>query len=150
MKVTKNGVLKLGAKDTRVGNFVFTEEPDHVKVQDINTVFFVRVSKRMAVGIWLTNILGMGEKGHDTLKTWASTLWSVLSPAPDNEYIQDLLKAADSALNRHPEWYGIKKDATEEEDAEAAQEVREMTEFEKEVKNLAEKEDEKENGQKAQ
>ena len=143
MKVTKKGLLKLDAKDTRVGNFVFTEEPGHIKVQDINSVYCVRVSKRMALGIWLENILGMGEKGHDTLKTWVATLWSVLSPAPDDGYVQDLLTAADSALNRHPEWYGIKKDATEEEDAEAAQEVKEMAEFEEEVKKLTEKEDSK-------
>lgn len=140
MKVTKKGLLKLDAKDTRVGNFVFTDEPGYIKVQDINTVYCLRISKRMALGIWLENILGMGEKGHDTLKVWVATMWSVLSVAPDDGLIQDLLKASDSALNRHPEWYGIKKDATEEEDAAAAQEVREMAEFEEEIRNLAEKE----------
>lgn len=111
MKVTKKGVLKLDANDTRVGNFVFSNEFEHIKVQDINTVFSVRISKRTAPGAWMMNVLGLGEKGHDALKTWATTLWSVLSPAPDNEYVQDILKAADSALNRHPEWYGIKKNA---------------------------------------
>ena len=141
MKVTKSGRLKLGAKDTRVGNFVFTDEMEHIKVQDINSTIMVRIGKRMPLGIWLTNILGMGEKGNDTLHTWVATVWSVLSPAPDNDYIADLLKAADEALNRHPDWYGIKADATDEEDAEAIQEVKEMTEFEEEVRSLAEKED---------
>ena len=141
MKVTKSGKLRLDAKDTRVGNFVFTDEVEHVKVQDLGSTTVVRIGKRMPLGIWLTNILGMGEKGNDTLRTWVATVWSVLSPAPDNDYITDLLKAADAALKRHPEWYGIKEDATDEEDAEALNEVKEMTEFEEEVKNLAEKDD---------
>lgn len=141
MKVTKSGKLKLDAKDIRVGNFVFTLEEGHVKVQDINSVYVLRIGRRMPLGVWVENILGMGEKGHDTLHTWVATMWSVLSPAPDNDYITGLLKAADEALHRHPEWYGIKADATDEEDAEALREVKEMTEFEEQVRDLAEKED---------
>lgn len=144
MKVTKSGKLKLDAKDTRVGNFVFTDELEHVKVQDLGSTFVLRVGKRMPLGIWLANILGMGEKGNDTLHTWVATLFSALSPAPDNDYIVDLLKAADSAIHRHPDWYGIKEDATDAEHDDALNEVKEMKQFEEEVKNLSEKDGGKE------
>lgn len=141
MKVTKKGILKLDANDTRVGNFVFTNEEEHIKVQDINTVYWLRISKRMPLGIWLNNIIRTGEAGYDTLKTWVATVWSVLSVAPDDGFIHDLLKASDSALNRHPDWYGIDRSQSEEDDRNAAEEVKGMMEFEEEVKNLSEKKD---------
>ena len=50
--------------------------------------------------------------------------------------MKDALEMAHAALERHPDWYGIKKDATPEEDADALKEVQEMKQFEEEVRNL--------------
>lgn len=145
MKVTKNGRVKLDSRDTRVGNFVVTDEPEHIKIQDINSTYHIRISKRMPVGIWLTALLERGESALPTLKTYIAVVWSMLSVAPDDDFVQDIIKATEAALKRHPDWYGIKADATDEEHAEAAREVREMKEFEEEVKKLddAEKQESK-------
>lgn len=139
MKVTKKGI-KLEDGEIRIGNFFIKEEPktEHIKITDLNGVFSFRVWTRIPVGIWLKNMLDM--KAEDTLKTYIATMWSVFSVAPDDEYIKDALTMADSALNRHPDWYGIRADATDEEDADALAEVKEMMEFEEEIKNLEEKE----------
>jgi hypothetical protein len=142
MKIKKDGNVCLDEKDTRVGNFVFTEEEEHVKAQDIGRMFVVRLSKRLPIGIWLSNIIGMASDGLVTLKTWVATIWTVLSVAPDNDYIRDLMNAAEACLNRHKDWYGIKDDATEEDDAKAVEEMKEMSEFEDDVKKALEKEKE--------
>jgi len=140
MKIKKDGNVCLDEKDTRVGNFVFTEEEEHVKAQDIGRMFVVRLSKRLPIGIWLSNIIGMASDGLVTLKTWVATIWTVLSVAPDNDYIRDLMNAAEACLNRHKDWYGIKDGATEEDDAKAVEEMKEMSEFEDDVKKALEKE----------
>jgi len=139
MKVTKNGKVKLESGEVRFGNFFVKDEADngHIRVVDLNSCFSVRISKRMPLGIWMDNILKMGEKGEETIKTWIGAMWSVLSMAPDQEYVEALIKAADANLNRHPDWYGGKAGgATEDDDAEALEEVKGMTEFEKEVVGL--------------
>ena len=113
-------------------------ENGHIKIQDINGVFSVRVSVRMPIGIWLKSIIEKGAEGEATLKTYAAVLWSMLSVAPDNEFVQDILKSSQSALERHPDWYGYNKTDDEAANAEAAQEVKEMAEFEKSVGEMPE------------
>lgn len=112
---TKDGKIKLEKGDIRVGNFVLSVEEQHIKVQDLNKYFTLRFHKRMPVGIWLDGLIKRGDEGKDSLKTYISVLWSVLSVAPDNEYMQDLIKAAQEGLARHPEWYGKKEDKDEKE-----------------------------------
>jgi len=145
MKVTKDGNVKLEAYEIRIGNFFVKKERDHIKIQDINAVFSYRANTRMPIGIWLENMwdgVKKGESGAEvTLKTYIAMMWSFFSVAPDNDFVKDVLRITEDALNRHPDWYGIKKDATAEEDAEAAREVKEMREFEDEVKDAIRKED---------
>ena len=145
MKVSKKtGRVRLEENEVRVGNFFVMREADHMKICDLNTVFLHRVSRSMPVGIWLENIWARANNGEEaslnTLKTYIATLWSAFSVAPDDEYISDLLNASRAALERHPDWYGVKADATDEEDVEAVKEVKEMKEFEEDVKKLVEKE----------
>jgi len=138
MKISKRtGRLKLDSKDTRIGNFIVSVEPEHVKIQDINSVYFIRYSKRMPMGIWLGNLLEMGEEGLNSIKTYIAVMWSLFSVSPDNELVQDILRAAENALKRHPDWYGYKMTDDDAENDKAAQEVKEMKEFEEEVKNLS-------------
>ena len=136
MKIRKNGTIQLGPRDRRIGNFVVTDGDDYIRLQDISSVYNLRVSKRMPLGIWLAGVLSRGEAGDDTLKTYISVMWSLLSVAPDDGFVRDLLDASAQALQRHPDWYGYNTDPTPEEDAEAAREVREMKQFEQDLKDL--------------
>lgn len=140
MKVTKKGIVKLEKDEVRVGNFFVKREDDHMKIADLNDVFSFRANRRMAIGIWLENTwyrAMMGEEvGVDNLKTYIATMWSVFSVAPDDAYIQDALTMAQNALGRHPEWYGIKAEATDEEHKQASDDVKGMKEFEEAIKNL--------------
>ena len=140
MKVTRKNKVKLEDGEIRIGNFFIREEPktEHIKITDLNGVFSFRVWTRIPVGIWLKNMLE--QRADDTLKTYIAVMWSVFSVAPDDEYVAGLLNLANEALNRHPDWYGFDPSATDEDDEKAATEVREMMEFEQEVRNLAEKE----------
>ena len=136
---SKTGKVKLEPDEIRVGNFFVKRENSHIKIQDLNGVFSFRANRRMAVGIWLENMWDAArtdEGAVNTLKTYIATMWSVYSVVPDNDYVKDALEMAHAALDRHPDWYGIKKAATPEEDAEALKEVQEMKQFEEEVKNL--------------
>lgn len=139
MKVTKEGKVRLEKGEVRLGNFFIRDEGEDkpIKVVDLNGCFSIRVSKRMPLGIWLTNIMEMGEKGHETLRTWIATMWAVLSMVPDQEFVEGLVKTADACLERHPDWYGGRKgEATEEEDAAALEEVKNLNEFEEDVRKI--------------
>lgn len=113
MKV-KNGKYKLEKNDIRVGNFVLSVEEQHIKVQDLNKFFTLRFHKRMPVGIWLDSLIKRGDEGKDSLKTYIAVIWSVLSVIPDSEYMQALVDDAQEGLERHPEWYGKKKEDGQE------------------------------------
>lgn len=138
MKVTKEGNVKLEKGEVRVGNFFFRDEGEneHIRVTDLNSCFTIRVLKRMPLGIWLDNMMDLSRtdvKGGDTLKTWAAVMWSLLAVVPDDQFVKELIKSTEDALNRHPDWYGYDKDA---DDDEAIQDVKEMKEFEEEIRNL--------------
>ena len=145
MKVTKEGKVRLEKGEVRIGNFFLRDEGEDkpIKIVDLNSCFSVRVSKRMPLGIWLDNIIKMGEKGHETLHTWVGAMWTVLSMAPDQEFVEDLVHAADANLKRHPDWYGGNPDATEEDDAKALEEVEGISEFEEDVRKLPDEDEEK-------
>ena len=137
MKVNKKGEPKLEKGEVRIGNFFVKEEPEHIKIQDLNTVFTHRIRKETAIGIWVGNMLKQGEGGLASLRTYIGTLWSVFSPAPDNEFIEALLKDTSECIHRHPEWYGGKKEeVSDEEDQKIIEEQREMAEFVEQVKNM--------------
>lgn len=140
MKVRKNGTVKLESGEVRIGNFFVKDEGTHIRLQDLNSVFSHRVDKRMPVGIWLANMLEQkSEPGHiESIRTYIAATWSLFSVVPDNDFITEVIRVADECMNRHPDWYGIKADATPEEDAEAIREVREMKQFEEDVKKVAE------------
>lgn len=138
MKTTKDGKIKLEKGEVRIGNFFFRDEGEneHIRVTDLNSCFTIRVLKRMPLGIWLDNMIDLSKvdvNGGNTLKTWAAVMWSLLSVVPDDEFVRVLIKSTEEALNRHPDWYGYDKDA---DDDEALQDVKEMKEFEEEIRNL--------------
>lgn len=147
MKISKkDGTPRLEKGEVRIGNFFVRDEGDneHIRVVDLNSCFTIRVWKRMPLGIWLDNMLKRGDSAHESIKAWVSVMWSVLSVAPDQEFVGNLLEVAKDALERHPDWYGVKSDATPEEDAEAVSDVEGIMEFESDVKEVMEKDNERE------
>jgi len=137
MRVNKDGKVRLEKGETRIGNFFVRDEGDngYVSVTDLNSCFKIRIIKRMPLGIWLGNIMQMGEAGHGTIKTWVAVMWSLLSVVPDDGFVQEIIKSTEDALKRHPDWYGFDPDG---DDDEATEEMREMAGFEEEVRKLSE------------
>lgn len=136
MKVSRKNTVKLERGERRIGNFFFKEENEHIKIQDLNSVFSLRIAKRMPVGIWLDNMLKRGFDAEESLHIWAGALWSLLSPAPDQRFVEDMISISRGALDRHPDWYGEKADATDEEQDDALRGEKELEQFEEDMKNL--------------
>lgn len=136
MKVSKSGKPLLEKGEVRVGNYFVKTEKEHFKVADLNSVFTLRISRETAVGMWVSNMLSQGDGGVRSLHVYFATLWSALSPAPDDTYISDLISAATGCLERHRDWYGIKDAVSDDEDAKVVDEEREKAEFIEEVKNV--------------
>lgn len=137
MKVNKEGKIRLEKGEIRIGNFFVRDEGEneHIRLTDLNSCFTLRVWKRMPLGIWLDNMLKMGEGGLDSIKAYIAMMWTTFSVAPDNDFVKDLLDASDANFKRHPEWYNSNTDATEKEDASALEEVEGMSQLEEEVKD---------------
>lgn len=114
----KDGRVKLDALEIRVGKFFVKREEAHMKSTDMNRVFSFRVGLRMPLGAWMERIWLLASKKDgkalNTLNVYLSTMWTLFSVAPDDEFMQDAIRAADSALKRHPDWYGIKPEDGEE------------------------------------
>ena len=141
----KTGKVKLEAGEVRIGNFAIKDEGvgdinAHIRITDLNSTFSHRVWKRMPIGMWLDNKLRRGnEDDMESLKVYVSVMWSLFSLVPDDELMQDIIDNTQAALERHPDWYGVKKPSAEG-DEKDLQAVREMKEFEGDVKGLEEKE----------
>ena len=59
----------------------------------------------------------------------------MLSVVPDMQFLSEVYKASEDCMKRHPEAYGMPKNApTEKDDAEAMRSVEELRQFEDEVK----------------
>ena len=141
MRITKDGKVKLEKGEVRIGNFFFRDEGEneHIKVTDLNSCFTIRVLKRMPIGIWLENVIEMSrtdEVAVNTLKTWVSVMWSLLSVVPDDDFVKEIIGATEAALKRHQDWYGYNPSDDDAENKDAPDEVREMKEFEEAVRNL--------------
>ena len=138
---TKNGKVKLERGETRVGNFFFKAEKDHIKVQDLSTMVSFRIARSVAVGMWLDAMLSRGKEGEDTLHIYAASMFALLLTVPDNEFVGDVNMLLESAMKRHPEYYGIKPEKlSDEEQEKVVEDEQEKAEFVEQVKNLSEDE----------
>ena len=129
---TKNGKIILGAKDTRLGNFVLTDQPEHYKIADINARFSTQVHKTTLTGRIITLALG-GKMSENYLNNLCVTLYETALTAHDTESMQGVIAACRGAISRHPELYGASKDGDEKalEEVKAVQEVIESATDEK-------------------
>lgn len=131
-----NGKLKLDKRDVRVGNFVFTLEPDYIKVQDISLTVTHRISRNIARGQLLGMLLAEPEKYERDLRNYAALMFNLLCTVPDAEFYDDIYRASVRCVNRHKDIYGIKDDISEEEDAQIVREEKELHEAVEEIKSV--------------
>lgn len=139
MKVSKTGKLRLDANERRIGNFVLRKDEEYMKVCDIGRIFIYSVRRDVPAGMFLAQCYD-DFKDEETTKgigNYIAVLWTFFSAVPDAQFLQDSYDAAYGCIKRHPEAYGFQAgEVTDDADAEALQAVREMTEFEEEVRKV--------------
>lgn len=131
----KNGKVKLERGERRFGNFFCKDEGHHIKFQDINGGITWRVDIRSAVGQYLHAALSQKtEVSEKLLTSYIAINFQHLMVVPDAEYLGEVLKISQAAVERHPEYYGMPTESLpDEEDKEVVKEVQEL---EEELKNV--------------
>lgn len=124
MKTTKDGKLKLSKDERQVGNFVYKNEPEYIKICDINSQMTHRVAKHLNIGRMLE--MALKEKKDQYLATYAAMTWLYSNIVTDEQFFLDIDKACVACVNRHKEFYGIKEDITPEQDKKILEESKEV------------------------
>ena len=132
-----NGKIKLDKRDVRVGNFVYTIEPDHIKVQDISLTVTHRIHRGIAKSQLLEMMLEDPARYKNDLHNYATLMYNLLCTVPDAKFYEDMNTAVLACINRHKDVYGIKEDITPAEDAKILQEEKELHEAVEEIKEKA-------------
>lgn len=132
MKTTKDGKLKLSKDERQVGNFVYKNEPEYIKICDINSQMTHRVAKHLNIGRMLE--MALKEKQDNYLANYAAMTWLYSNIVTDEQFFLDIDKACVACVNRHKEFYGIKEDITPEQDEEILEESKEVYEAIEELK----------------
>ena len=124
MRTTKDGKLKLSKDERQIGNFVYKNEPEHIKICDINSQMTHRVAKHLNIGRMLE--MALKEKKDQYLANYAAMTWLFSNIVTDEQFFLDIDKACVDCVNRHKEFYGIKEDITPEQDKEILEEFKEV------------------------
>lgn len=132
MKVGKDGKLKLSKDERQIGNFIYKNEPEHIKICDINSQMTHRVAKHLNIGRMLE--MALKEKKDQYLANYAAMTWLYSNIVTDEQFFLDIDKACVACVNRHKEFYGIKEDITPEADKEILKEAQETYEAIEELK----------------
>lgn len=141
MKTTKDGKLKLSKDERRIGNFIYKNEPEYIKICDINSQMTHRVAKHLNIGRMLE--MALKEKQDNYLANYAAMTWLYSNIVTDEQFFLDIDKACVACVNRHKEFYGIKEDITPEQDKEILEESKEVYEAIEELKKEDTNEDSK-------
>lgn len=104
MKLNKKGQIRLQRGDYRVGNFIFHEEPEHIKCMDISGLVSWRVSADTSVGMLIK--MGIKEKHDGWLKGYAASIFSQLCVVPDVPFLVKHAELINAQTAAHPEYYG--------------------------------------------
>lgn len=132
MKTTKEGRLKLAKGERQIGNFIYKNEAEYIKICDINSALTHRVSKHLNIGRMLE--MALKDRQDVYLANYAAMLWNFSNIVTDEQFFLDIDKACVDCVNRHKDFYGIKEDITTEQDAEILQEAKETYEAIEELK----------------
>ena len=132
MKTTKDGKLKLSKDERQIGNFVWKNEAEHIKITDINSNLSHRVSKQLNVGRMLE--IAFKERHDQYLGNYAAMVWLFSNIVTDEQFFVDIDNACVACVNRHKGFYGIKEDITPEQDKEILEEARQTYDAIEELK----------------
>ncbi len=141
MKTTKEGRLKLSKDERQIGNFIYKNEPEYIKISDINSAMTHRVSKHLNIGRMLE--WALKERSDNYLANYASMTWLFSNIVTDEQFFMDINKACVDCVERHKEFYGIKDDIAPETDKEILDEVQGAQEAIEELKKEDANEDSK-------
>lgn len=130
MKTTKEGGIKLTRNDHRVGNFVFSDHSESIKVQDVSSTVVVKISKRTSVARMVSAAIGEGNDAF--LRNYATMLYYVNGTVPDVELWREMNASLEACIRRHPELYGMKKEVDDTADADIIHQEKEFYEAVKE------------------
>lgn len=132
MKVGKDGKLKLSKDERQIGNFVWKNEENHIKICDINSAMTHRISKDLNIGRMMETALK--DRQDNWLGNYAAMVWLFSNIVTDEQFFLDIDKACVDCVNRHKKFYGIKEDIIKEQDDEILQEAKETYEAIEELK----------------
>ena len=132
MKVGKDGKLKLAKDERQIGNFVFKNEDEYIKICDISSQMTHRITKNVLLGQQLA--MAWKQKADEYLHNYAALLFLFSNVVTDEQFFTDINKACVDTINRHKEFYGIEEDLTAEQDREILDEAREVYEAIEELK----------------
>jgi len=107
MKTNRKGKIRLQRGDYRVGNFIFHQEPGHIKVAAISGIASWRVSLDTAVGMLVSN--GIKEKQDRWLGIYAACVFSQLLVVTDSDFFAKHAELINAQAEAHPEFYGKQK-----------------------------------------
>ena len=141
MKTTKDGKLKLSKDERQIGNFIYKNEPEYIKICDINSQMTHRVAKHLNIGRMLE--MALKEKQDNYLANYAAMTWLFSNIVTDEQFFLDIDKACVDCVNRHKDFYGIKEDITPEQDKEILEESKEVYDAIEELKKEETNEDSK-------
>ena len=110
MKISR-GKVRLQAGETRVGSFVLKDKDGMIQVRDISGSVFFSVSKSLPKGMLLESMI---KDGADGIKGIIAVTWNFLSVVPDMEFLKGVNRLCAECAGRHPEMYGVKKDADQD------------------------------------
>lgn len=111
--------FKISPNDIRVGNFVYHDESNHIKISDIQGNVTHRISKFVAKGQILMAAMqnSKEDEGQKTyLENYAVVTFNFLSAVPDSQLFSEVLQSTVDCINRHKDIYGIKEDIAKKED----------------------------------
>lgn len=126
MKVGKDGKLKLAKDERQIGNFVFKNEDEYIKICDINSQMTHRMSKDVLFGKQLE--IAYKDKADNYLHNYAALLFLFSNVVTDEQFFVDINKVCVDCINRHKDFYGIEDDLTAEQDSEILEEARQVYE----------------------
>lgn len=116
MRIDKNGNIRLDKRDRRVGNFVFTEEGEYIRIQDISRFMILRVRKGTNS---YANLLheALSEHHDVALGILASFSYLVNTSMLDPKCIGEICDSIEACIGRHAEAFGSHELSDEEHDA---------------------------------
>lgn len=107
MKTNRKGKIILQRGDYRVGNFIFHEENNFIKVMATSGIVSWRVWIDSSVGMLVKQAIA--EKHDNWLRTYAAMNFSQLLVVPDPVFFESHAKLVNDQVDAHPEYYGKTK-----------------------------------------